>query len=47
MEQRLTRLFQRTGCRSRAELAAAWLNGTLTRSSTADDPARSGPADAR
>ncbi|WP_460071387.1 helix-turn-helix transcriptional regulator [Streptomyces sp. YKOK-I1] len=30
VEQRLTRLFQRTGCRSRAELAAAWLNGILT-----------------
>ncbi|MDG5805336.1 helix-turn-helix transcriptional regulator [Streptomyces ossamyceticus] len=28
-EQRLTQLFQRTGTRSRAELAAAWLNGNL------------------
>ncbi|WP_405591437.1 AAA family ATPase [Streptomyces sp. NBC_01092] len=31
VEQRLTRLFQRTGCRSRAELAAAWLDGNLAR----------------
>ncbi|MFE0731681.1 AAA family ATPase [Streptomyces antibioticus] len=31
VEQRLTRLFQRTACRSRAELAAAWLDGSLTR----------------
>lgn len=31
VEQRLTRLFQRTGCRSRAELAAAWLDGSLAR----------------
>ncbi|WEH14507.1 LuxR family transcriptional regulator [Streptomyces sp. VNUA24] len=29
VEQRLTRLFQHTSARSRAELAAAWLNGTL------------------
>ncbi|MFS8199744.1 AAA family ATPase [Streptomyces sp. CWNU-52B] len=29
VERRLTRLFQRTGCRSRAELAAAWLDGSL------------------
>lgn len=29
VEQRLTRLFQRTGCRSRTELTAAWLNGSL------------------
>ncbi|MDH6630469.1 DNA-binding CsgD family transcriptional regulator [Streptomyces sp. LBL] len=29
VEQRLTRLFQRTGCRSRAELTAAWLDGSL------------------
>ncbi|WP_066956989.1 helix-turn-helix transcriptional regulator [Streptomyces lushanensis] len=29
VEQRLTRLFRRTGCRSRAELAAAWLDGSL------------------
>ncbi|MEU9454923.1 helix-turn-helix transcriptional regulator [Streptomyces sp. NPDC048277] len=39
VEQRLTRLFQRTGTRSRAEPASAWLNGTLTRPGTADDPA--------
>nr|WP_202446833.1 LuxR family transcriptional regulator [Streptomyces sp. SID5468] len=31
VEQRLTRLFQRTGCRSRVELAAAWLDGSLAR----------------
>ncbi|MEV1069233.1 LuxR family transcriptional regulator [Streptomyces sp. NPDC050263] len=30
VEQRLTRLFRRTGCRSRAELAAAWLDGGLS-----------------
>jgi DNA-binding CsgD family transcriptional regulator len=30
VERRLTRLFQQTGCRSRVELAAAWLDGTLT-----------------
>ncbi|MBY8886049.1 LuxR family transcriptional regulator [Streptomyces sp. PTM05] len=29
VEQRLTRLFQRTGRRSRVELAAAWLDGSL------------------
>ncbi|MFJ5306723.1 AAA family ATPase [Streptomyces sp. NPDC088350] len=31
VERRLTRLFQRTGCRSRVELAAAWLDGSLAR----------------
>ncbi|MGW1505846.1 AAA family ATPase [Streptomyces mirabilis] len=31
VEQRLTRLFQQTGCRSRVELAAAWLDGGLAR----------------
>ncbi|MFJ9562788.1 AAA family ATPase [Streptomyces fuscichromogenes] len=31
VEQRLTKLFRRTGCRSRAELAAAWLDGGLAR----------------
>ncbi|MGW6746272.1 AAA family ATPase [Streptomyces sp. NPDC055025] len=31
VEQRLTRLFRRTGCRSRVELAAAWLDGSLAR----------------
>ncbi|MEU6220361.1 LuxR family transcriptional regulator [Streptomyces sp. NPDC047022] len=30
VEQRLARLFQRTGRRSRVELAAAWLDGSLT-----------------
>ncbi|MEC3993806.1 LuxR C-terminal-related transcriptional regulator [Actinacidiphila sp. DG2A-62] len=29
VEQRLTRLFRRTGCRSRSELAAARLDGRL------------------
>ncbi|MBP5910867.1 hypothetical protein F3K40_45450, partial [Streptomyces sp. LBUM 1478] len=29
-EQRLTRLFRRTGTGSRTELAASWMNGTLT-----------------
>ncbi|MFE7032598.1 AAA family ATPase [Streptomyces sp. NPDC057621] len=29
VERWLTQLFQRTGCRSRAELAAAWLDGSL------------------
>ncbi|MFE9682060.1 AAA family ATPase [Streptomyces sp. NPDC006285] len=29
VERRLTQLFQRVGCRSRAELAAAWLDGSL------------------
>ncbi|WP_128382423.1 helix-turn-helix transcriptional regulator [Streptomyces cavernae] len=34
VEQRLTRLFQRTGSRSRRELTAAWLNGSLTRTAS-------------
>ncbi|WP_128378549.1 helix-turn-helix transcriptional regulator [Streptomyces cavernae] len=38
VEQRLTRLFQRTGSRSRRELTAAWLNGSLTTSGTVCDP---------
>ncbi|TQE30042.1 helix-turn-helix transcriptional regulator [Streptomyces ipomoeae] len=38
VEQRLTRLFQRTGTRSRAELTAAWLNGSLNRPDTASAP---------
>lgn len=29
-EQRLTRLYQRAGCRSRSELAVAWLDGSLS-----------------
>ncbi|MFI1044484.1 LuxR C-terminal-related transcriptional regulator [Streptomyces griseoruber] len=37
VEQRLTRLFQRTGSRSRRELAAAWLNGSLTRNASGPD----------
>ncbi|MFD7917720.1 AAA family ATPase [Streptomyces sp. NPDC059740] len=41
VEQRLTRLFQRTGCRSRAELAAFRLDGSLARSGLLPDvPAR-------
>ncbi|MFH9554625.1 helix-turn-helix transcriptional regulator [Streptomyces sp. NPDC017435] len=35
VEQRLTRLFRRTGTRSRTELTATWLSGTLTWSDTA------------
>ncbi|SHH39615.1 helix-turn-helix transcriptional regulator [Streptomyces sp. 3214.6] len=35
VEQRLTRLFQRTGSRSRRELTAAWLNGSLTQTTSA------------
>ncbi|MEU2862188.1 LuxR family transcriptional regulator [Streptomyces mirabilis] len=31
VEQRLTRIFRRTGCPSRVKLAAAWLDGTLVR----------------
>ncbi|WP_051740727.1 helix-turn-helix transcriptional regulator [Streptomyces xylophagus] len=31
VERRLTQLFHRTGCRSRVELAAAWLDGSLAR----------------
>ena len=31
VERRLSRLFRRTGCRSRVELAAAWLDGSLAR----------------
>ncbi|MFH9072016.1 helix-turn-helix transcriptional regulator [Streptomyces alboflavus] len=34
VEQRLTRLFQRTGSRSRRELTAAWLNGSLTQTAS-------------
>ncbi|MFF3755281.1 AAA family ATPase [Streptomyces sp. NPDC002018] len=37
VEQRLTRLFQRTGCRSRVELAAAWLDGSLARQGLVPD----------
>ncbi|WP_327235424.1 LuxR family transcriptional regulator [Streptomyces sp. NBC_01317] len=37
VEQRLTRLFKRTGCRSRAELAAAWLDGSLVRQGLVPD----------
>ena len=41
VERRLTRLFQRTGCRSRVELAAAWLDGSLAR--RAGSPLLPGP----
>ncbi|MDN3026214.1 LuxR family transcriptional regulator [Streptomyces sp. S.PB5] len=34
VEQRLTRLFQRTGSRSRRELTAAWLGGSLTQTAS-------------
>ncbi|MFD4814841.1 hypothetical protein, partial [Streptomyces sp. NPDC058418] len=37
VEQRLTRLFRRTGCRSRVELAAAWLDGSLARQGLVPD----------
>ncbi|MEU5344934.1 MULTISPECIES: LuxR family transcriptional regulator [unclassified Streptomyces] len=37
VERRLTQLFQRTGCRSRAELAAAWLDGRLAGRDLAPD----------
>ncbi|WP_238432033.1 helix-turn-helix transcriptional regulator [Streptomyces cavernae] len=45
VEQRLTRLFQRTGTRSRRELTAAWLNGSLTTSGTVGDPPNPHSAD--
>ncbi|MFF3576828.1 helix-turn-helix transcriptional regulator [Streptomyces mirabilis] len=45
VEQRLKRLFQRTGSRSRSELAAAWLNGILTRRGTASDPSSPATSD--
>ncbi|MDR6975132.1 DNA-binding CsgD family transcriptional regulator [Streptomyces sp. 3330] len=40
VERRLTRLFQRTGCRSRVELAAAWLDGSLVRRRLVPDGGR-------
>ncbi|WP_314219338.1 helix-turn-helix transcriptional regulator [Streptomyces zaehneri] len=40
VERRLTRLFQRTGCRSRVELAAAWLDGSLARRDLVPDGTR-------
>ncbi|TQJ47289.1 helix-turn-helix transcriptional regulator [Streptomyces sp. SLBN-115] len=40
VERRLTRLFQRTGCRSRVELAAAWLDGSLARRDLVPDGVR-------
>ncbi|WP_307782075.1 LuxR family transcriptional regulator [Streptomyces sp. MBT65] len=44
VERRLSRLFRRTGCRSRVELAAAWLDGSLARRAPAPDgaPPRTG-----
>ncbi|MEW1828142.1 LuxR family transcriptional regulator [Streptomyces sp. NPDC088196] len=46
VERRLSRLFRRTGCRSRVELAAAWLDGSLARRVPAPDstPAGAGGA---
>lgn len=41
VEQRLTRLFRRSGCRSRAELAAARLDGSLVRLGLLPAPAPS------
>ncbi|MEU5346885.1 LuxR family transcriptional regulator [Streptomyces sp. NPDC020766] len=38
VEQRLSRLFQRTGCRSRVELAAAWVDGSLARQGLVPGP---------
>ncbi|GAA1908916.1 helix-turn-helix transcriptional regulator [Streptantibioticus ferralitis] len=55
VEQRLARLYQRTGRRSRVELAAAWLDGSLTwlgpvpdalPAGTSGPAARSGPVGA-
>ncbi|MFD9323511.1 AAA family ATPase [Streptomyces sp. NPDC060053] len=40
VERRLTRLFQRTGCRSRVELAAAWLDGSLAHRDPVPDGGR-------
>ncbi|MET7685407.1 LuxR C-terminal-related transcriptional regulator [Streptomyces sp. NPDC005423] len=37
VEQRLSQLFQRTGRRSRVELAAAWLDGSLARQGLVPD----------
>ncbi|MFF5306562.1 AAA family ATPase [Streptomyces sp. NPDC013161] len=44
VERRLSGLFRRTGCRSRVELAAAWLDGSLARRVQVPDgtPARAG-----
>ncbi|BCL32550.1 hypothetical protein GCM10017557_74090 [Streptomyces aurantiacus] len=42
VERRLTQLFQRTGCRSRAELAAAWLDGSLAGRGLVPDGAAGG-----
>jgi hypothetical protein len=44
VERRLSRLFRRTGCRSRVELAAAWLDGSLARRALVPDgaPTRTG-----
>ncbi|MGW1506745.1 helix-turn-helix transcriptional regulator [Streptomyces mirabilis] len=42
VEQRLTRVFRRTGCRSRTELAAAWLDGSLARSGLVPDAGQHG-----
>lgn len=42
VEQRLARLFQRTGKRSRVELAAAWLDGSLAAPGPGADAAAGG-----
>ncbi|CBG67302.1 putative LuxR-family regulator [Streptomyces scabiei 87.22] len=47
VEQRLTRLFRRTGTGSRTELAASWMNGTLTRPGKVSDPSSPVPPDDR
>ncbi|MGW9076631.1 AAA family ATPase [Streptomyces kronopolitis] len=44
VEQRLARLFQRTGKRSRVELAAAWLDGSLAAPAPGPDAAPGGAA---
>ncbi|MFF4490855.1 AAA family ATPase [Streptomyces sp. NPDC001544] len=41
VEQRLTRLYRRTGCPSRVKLAAAWLDGGLARLGLVPDTAGS------
>ncbi|WP_416968812.1 LuxR C-terminal-related transcriptional regulator [Streptomyces sp. 4F14] len=42
VEQRLARLFRRTGCRTRTELAAFWLNEHLDRQGPGTDPTARG-----
>ncbi|MER5427913.1 LuxR family transcriptional regulator [Streptomyces sp. NPDC002588] len=45
VERRLTQLFQRTGCRSRVELAAAWWDGSLARRALVADSGPDGAPD--